>query len=209
MGKETAEQYVNDFRQYQTSSGYNDVRLIELFRYGLPSWLRTRISLLDTPLTTLLQWQEKAIQFDRQKRMDQAVEQDIQARQGHRQPPRPTTSPTPNRPPPTVNLPPRNPYPVFRPPPPNNVSAQPRPGTTGPMDIDRNRSSIKCYNCGVAGHIARQCPRARERARQVRALVQEHDPEQREQLRQELNDTPSQNNANTEPPPEGFPSAQQ
>ena len=31
MGKETAEQYVNDFRQYQTSSGYNDVWLIELF----------------------------------------------------------------------------------------------------------------------------------------------------------------------------------
>ena len=49
MGKETAEQYVNDFRQYQTSSGYNDVRLIKLFRYGLPSWLRTQISLLDTP----------------------------------------------------------------------------------------------------------------------------------------------------------------
>ena len=106
MGKETAEQYVNDFRQYQTSSGYNDIRLIKLFRYGLPSWLRTRISLLDTPLTTLLQWQEKAIQFDRQKWMDQAVEQDIQARQGHRQPPHPTPSSTPNRPSPTVNLPP-------------------------------------------------------------------------------------------------------
>ena len=135
MGKETAEQYVNDFRQYQTSSGYNDVQLIELFRYGLPSWLRTRISLLDTPLTTLLQWQEKAIQFDRQKRMDQAVEQDIQARQGHRQTPRPTSS-TQNRPSPTINLPPRVNYPVFRPLPPNNVSTQPRPGTTGPMDID-------------------------------------------------------------------------
>ena len=64
MGKDTAEQYVNDFRQYQTQSGYNDIRLIELFHYGLPSWLRTHISLLDTPLTTLLQWQEKAIQFD-------------------------------------------------------------------------------------------------------------------------------------------------
>ena len=207
MGKETAEQYVNDFRQYQTSSGYNDVRLIELFRYGLPSWLRTRISLLDTPLTTLLQWQEKAIQFDRQRRMDQAVEQDIQARQGHRQTPRPTTSSTLNRPSPTVNLPPRVNYPVFRPPPPNNVSAQPRPGTMGPMDIDRNKqSSIKCYSCGVTGHMARQCPRRRERAQQARALVQELDPEQREQLRQELNDTPSQN---TEPPPEGFPNAQQ
>ena len=106
MGKETAEQYVNDFRQYQTSSGYNDVRLIELFRYRLPSWLRMRISLLDTPLTTLLQWQEKAIQFDRQKWMDQAVEQDIQSRQGHRQSPCPTPSSTPNRPSPTVNLPP-------------------------------------------------------------------------------------------------------
>ena len=41
MGKETAEQYVNDFRQYQTQSGYNNVRLIKLFRYRLPSWLQT------------------------------------------------------------------------------------------------------------------------------------------------------------------------
>ena len=64
MGKETAEQYINDFRQYQTSSGYNNVQLIELFQYGHPSWLQTRISLLDTPLTSLLQWQEKAIQFN-------------------------------------------------------------------------------------------------------------------------------------------------
>ena len=83
MGKETTKQYINDFRQYQTQSGYNDVQLVKLFHYRLPSWLRTRISLLDTPLTTLLQWQEKAIQFDRQKRMDQAVEQDIQNQQGH------------------------------------------------------------------------------------------------------------------------------
>ena len=78
MGKETTKQYINNFRQYQTQSGYNDVQLVELFCYGLPSWLRTRISLLNTPLITLLQWQEKAIQFDRQKRMDQAVKQDIQ-----------------------------------------------------------------------------------------------------------------------------------
>ena len=79
MEKETAKQYINDFRQYQTQSGYNDVRLVELFRYGLPLWLQTRISLLDTPLTMLLQWQEKTIQFDRQKSMDQAVKQDIQS----------------------------------------------------------------------------------------------------------------------------------
>ena len=39
MGKETAEQYINDFRQYQTQSGYNDVKLVKLFHYGLPSWL--------------------------------------------------------------------------------------------------------------------------------------------------------------------------
>ena len=39
MGKETAEQYVNDFRQYQAQSGYNDVWLIKLFQYGLSSWL--------------------------------------------------------------------------------------------------------------------------------------------------------------------------
>ena len=139
--------------------------------------------------------------------MDQAVEQDIQARQGHRQPPRPNTSSTPNQPSPTVNLPPRVNYLVFRPPPPSNVSAQPRPGTTGPMDIDRNKqSSIKCYNCGVAGHVVRQCPRTRERAQQVRALVQELNPEQREQLQQELNDTPSQN---TKPPLEDFLNTQQ
>ena len=39
IGKETAEQYVNNFRQYQAQSGYNDVWLIELFHYGLPSSL--------------------------------------------------------------------------------------------------------------------------------------------------------------------------
>ena len=49
----------------------------------------------------------------------------------------------------------------------------------------------------------------RERVQQARALVQELDPEQRETLQQELNDTPPQNNVNTEPPPEGFLSTQQ
>ena len=193
MGKETAEQYVNDFRQYQTQSRYNNVRLIELFWYRLPSWLQTRISLLDTPLTTLLQWQEKVIQFDRQRRMDQAIKQDIQSRQGHWQPPRPNPSSTLNQPSPTVNLPPWVNYPVFRQMPPNNVPAQPRPSTTGPMDIDWNKqSSIKCYNCGVAGHITRQCLRTREQVQQVRALVQELNPEQRETLWQELNKTISE-----------------
>ena len=37
----------------------------------------------------------------------------------------------------------------------------------------------------------------------------ELDPEQQEQLEQELNDNPIQNNANTEPPLEGFLNAQQ
>ena len=62
----------------------------------------------------------------------------------------------------------------------------------------------------MTGHITRECPRMREQTRQARAMVQEPDPEQCEVLRQELNnDTSSQNNTNTKPPPECFPSAQQ
>ena len=172
--------------------------------------------MLDTPLTTLVQWQEKAIQFDRQKRMDQAVEQDIQARQGNRPNPRPSPPTPTNRPSPTVNLPryptPRPNYPNLSAPryqPPANVTTQPRPGTTGPMDVERNKQPIRCYGCGQLGHMQKNCPRPAETTRQARAMIQEMNEEQRTTLLRELSTDTTQNNANTEPPQEGFPSAQQ
>ena len=61
MSNGMAEVYVTNFHQYEAWSGYNDVWLIKVFRQGLPPWLHHHIALLDTPLITLTQWQDKVI----------------------------------------------------------------------------------------------------------------------------------------------------
>ena len=223
MGTDLAELYVQDFRRYEDVSGHNDLTLLTLFRRGLAKRVRSRINNMDTVPTTLRDWQDKAIQYDRQQRIE--WRQEREARTHHS-----TKKPEPSSQTPRVNLPqktivPRPPYgqqgfPRFprerfteqRPPPyqyPPSTSGPSRPPPPPPrrddaMDVDRARSQGLCFKCGKHGHIARNCPDRRGPA-QARAFVQELNDEEAEVFTRELH---TRQNPEA-PPPQDFQNVQE
>jgi hypothetical protein len=63
QGKGTADDFIVQFEEYESFTGFNETALIDLFKDGLSLHILSHIYGLATMPTTLHEWKEKAWQF--------------------------------------------------------------------------------------------------------------------------------------------------
>ena len=169
----TADEYVLKFRSISHKAGYNDKALIDIFEEGLPQQLLRAIYLNTREVPTQInEYQELAMQYDRQYRKFQEKERAWGKPRNtpfQRNPGRPAFGQTSF---------PVHPAPVHRPLPPAhhpNPPARPQRDPNA-MDVDstrptRNLANVECFYCHNKGHYIKDCPVRPARRRDVRAFT--------------------------------------
>ena len=79
----TVDEYVQEFRRAARGSGYEERALVEEFKKGLSRAIRRRLAEAEMPPTTIVQWQERAVQLDRNMRQSRAEEKILGDRGGN------------------------------------------------------------------------------------------------------------------------------
>jgi len=68
QGSKMVDEYVQEFKRAARGSGYKETALVEEFKRGLSGAIRRRLAETETPPTTIVQWQERAVQLDHNMR---------------------------------------------------------------------------------------------------------------------------------------------
>ncbi|PFH45347.1 hypothetical protein AMATHDRAFT_92497, partial [Amanita thiersii Skay4041] len=129
QGTKSAEEHVQSFKQCYMRSGYGEMAGIHEFKWSLNSPLLDKIMAVPDLPVTLKKWYNLAVHLDRQWRQAVTEKKTFAARSGKGDS-GPSTPPASN-------------------------TWQPRDPNT--MDVDRNWSQHRCYNCSQTGHFARNC----------------------------------------------------
>jgi len=74
QGNRTCDEYVQEFKKVARGSGYEGRPLIEEFKRGLNGTIRRKLAETEEPLTTIGEWQERAVRLDRNQRQSRAEE---------------------------------------------------------------------------------------------------------------------------------------
>ncbi|PFH47234.1 hypothetical protein AMATHDRAFT_116681, partial [Amanita thiersii Skay4041] len=131
QGSKSAEEHVQLFKQSYMQSGYGETARIHEFKRSLNSPLLDKLMAVPNLPTTLEGWYELTIRLDHQWRQAQAEKKIFTAcGSGSTSGQSGATQRT------------------------NQQGQTQNPNA---MQVDRNWSSIRCYNCGQTGHIARVC----------------------------------------------------
>ena len=70
----TCNEYVQEFKKVARGSGYEGRPLIEEFKRGLNGAIRRKLAKAEEPLSTIGEWQERAVRLDRNQRQSRAEE---------------------------------------------------------------------------------------------------------------------------------------
>ena len=167
QGGRTVDEYVQEFKRAARGSGYEGRALVEEFKRGLSGTIRRRLAEAETPPTTITQWQERAVQLDRNMRQSRAEEKMLGNRGGNAAHPamgnaqqsggqRPAWSGGTFR----RGWAPRGGWQQQR-----GITPRLTGGERGPgaMAVDRGQEGgdRRCFNCGGFGHMARNCTTGR------------------------------------------------
>jgi len=65
QGERTYDEYVQEFKKVTRESGYEGRPLIKEFKRELSGAIRKKLAEAEEPLTTIGEWQERAVRLDR------------------------------------------------------------------------------------------------------------------------------------------------
>ena len=151
QGRRPVDDYLDEFRDLITESGYTDPKTIVVkFRRGLRPAIADAVATMASGRPDDLDpdsWYEAAIRIDQNEAANEAF------RSSHASIKPRLTSEVPAR---TVALPaPQRTFSRF-------AHLTPAPGSPVPMDIDAAKRAGKlpttCYRCGKVGHLSKSCP---------------------------------------------------
>lgn len=161
QGRRSVDDYLDDFRDLISDSGYGDPKTIVVkFRRGLNPAIADAVATMTAGRPDDLDpeaWYEAAIRIDQ----NQAANAAFRSAHVSVPQPKPLSVGTITRPPPVIDnraitLPSRQSFPS------RFAHTAPTPGNPVPMDIDAARKHGKppptCYRCGKTGHIVPNCP---------------------------------------------------
>jgi len=179
QGGRTCNEYVQEFKKVARESSYEGRPLIEEFKRGLNGAIRRKLAEAEEPLSTIGEWQERAVRLDRNQRQSRAEERML-----GRNVARPGGNAQPRRSFGGGSYGGKGGQITWRAGVPhtggnrggggnvfsrggNQVGPQRDPNA---MDVDKGRGGNRmCYHCGKFGHMARNCWE-RNRARVVETL---------------------------------------
>ena len=74
QGNRTCDEYVQEFKKVTRRSNYKGQSLIEEFKRGLSGVIKRKLAEAEEPLTTIGEWQERAVRLDRNQRQSRTEE---------------------------------------------------------------------------------------------------------------------------------------
>jgi len=74
QGNRTCDEYIQEFKKVARGSSYEGRSLIEEFKRGLNRVIRRKLAEAEEPLTTIGEWQERAVRLNRNQRQSRAEE---------------------------------------------------------------------------------------------------------------------------------------
>ena len=75
--RRTCDKYMQEFKKVARESGYKRRPLIEEFKRGLNGSIRRKLAEAEEPLTTIGEWQERAVRLDRNQRQSRIEERTL------------------------------------------------------------------------------------------------------------------------------------